>query len=127
MAAIGVAILLRPGNKPDVWDDFFRDECSRQYSAAYSVYGPSIFLLHRFRGKQEEGAGCSASHGGAVKQSVGSVLSSGLTTVSGFMALVLMQFKIGPDMGWVMAKAIVLSLICVLQHFCPRLRSAVTG
>ena len=43
----------------------------------------------------------------AVKQSVGSVLSSGLTTVSGFAALILMRFRIGPDMGWVMAKAIV--------------------
>ena len=31
------------------------------------------------------------------------------------MALVLMQFKIGPDMGWVMAKAIVLSLIWCTQ------------
>lgn len=36
----------------------------------------------------------------AVKQSVGSVMSSGLTTVTGFAALILMRFKIGPDMGW---------------------------
>lgn len=50
----------------------------------------------------------------AVKQSVGSILSSGLTTVTGFLALVLMRFKIGPDMGWVMSKAIVLSLVSVL-------------
>ena len=50
----------------------------------------------------------------AVKQSTGSVLSSGLTTVTGFAALILMRFKIGPDMGWVMAKAIVFSLLCVL-------------
>lgn len=50
----------------------------------------------------------------AVKQSMGSVLSSGLTTVTGFAALILMRFKIGPDMGYVMAKAIVFSLICVL-------------
>ena len=50
----------------------------------------------------------------AVQQSVGSILSSGLTTVTGFLALVLMRFKIGPDMGWVMSKAIAFSLLSVL-------------
>lgn len=50
----------------------------------------------------------------AVQQSVGSILSSGLTTVTGFLALVLMRFKIGPDMGWVMSKAIGFSLLSVL-------------
>ena len=46
--------------------------------------------------------------------SVGSIFSSGITTVIGFAALILMRFKIGPDMGIVMAKAIALSLITVL-------------
>ena len=50
----------------------------------------------------------------AVKQSVSSILSSGLTTVTGFLALVFMAFQIGPDLGWAMSKAIVFSLISVL-------------
>ena len=33
-------------------------------------------------------------------------MASGLTTVIGFAALILMRFKIGPDMGLIMAKAI---------------------
>lgn len=49
-----------------------------------------------------------------VTNAAGSVTSSGLTTVTGFAALILMRFKIGPDMGWVMVKAIILSLIAVL-------------
>ena len=50
----------------------------------------------------------------AVEKSFGSVMSSGLTTVIGFAALILMRFKIGPDMGIVMAKAIGISLVSVL-------------
>ena len=45
-----------------------------------SVYGLFDFPAAPVRGKQEEGAGCSGAMAGAVKQSVGSVLSSGLTT-----------------------------------------------
>ena len=50
----------------------------------------------------------------AILKSVSSILSSGLTTVVGFAALIVMKFKIGPDMGFVMLKAICLSLISVL-------------
>ncbi len=42
-----------------------------------------------------------------------SILSSGLTTVIGFLALCLMQFRIGPDLGRALAKGIALSLISV--------------
>ena len=51
----------------------------------------------------------------AVRKSFGSVMSSGLTTVMGFAALILMKFKIGPDMGIVMAKAIAISLFSVMM------------
>lgn len=73
-----------------------------------------IFLLHRFAENREKGFEAQEAMVNAVKQSVGSVTSSGLTTVTGFAALILMRFKIGPDMGWVMVKAIILSLIAVL-------------
>lgn len=74
----------------------------------------AIFILHRFVENRQAGEEVQDAMVDAVKQSVGSVLSSGLTTVSGFAALILMRFRIGPDMGWVMAKAIVLSLFSVL-------------
>ena len=49
-----------------------------------------------------------------------SILSSGLTTVIGFLALVLMQFQIGPDLGLALAKGVVLSLVTVFT-FMPAL------
>ena len=114
MITVGIAIMLNRGT------NLMFGEISFVTNAAGSVLqlavsmDYSIFLLHRFAENRKEGKEVQTAMVDAVKQSTGSVLSSGLTTVTGFAALILMRFKIGPDMGWVMAKAIVFSLICVL-------------
>lgn len=74
----------------------------------------SIFLVHRFGEMREQYDDVNTAMVKAVEKSFGSVMSSGLTTVIGFAALILMRFKIGPDMGIVMAKAIGISLVSVL-------------
>ena len=74
----------------------------------------SIFLVHRFVEMREQYDDVNTAMVKAVEKSFGSVMSSGLTTVIGFAALILMRFKIGPDMGIVMAKAIGISLVSVL-------------
>ncbi len=56
----------------------------------------------------------------ALCKSTSSILSSGLTTVIGFLALVLMQFRIGPDLGLALAKGVDISLITVFV-FMPAL------
>lgn len=114
MITIGVAIMLNRGT------NLIFGEISFVTNAAGSVLqlavsmDYSIFLLHRFAENRQYGGNVRDAMVKAVKQSMGSVLSSGLTTVTGFAALILMRFWIGPDMGYVMAKAIVFSLICVL-------------
>ena len=114
MASIGVAALLNMGtNLMFGTISFVTNAAGSVLQLAVSM-DYSIFLLHRFSENRNKGLEVNEAMRNAVKQSLGSILSSGLTTVSGFAALVLMQFKIGPDMGWVMAKAIVFSLICVL-------------
>ena len=114
MITIGIAIMLNKGT------NLIFGEISFVTNAAGSVLqlavsmDYSIFLLHRFAEIRKEGKDVQEAMVEAVKQSAGSVFSSGITTVTGFAALILMRFKIGPDMGWVMAKAIVFSLVCVL-------------
>ena len=49
----------------------------------------------------------------ALTMSTTSIFSSGLTTVIGFLALCLMQFGIGPDLGLALAKGVAISLITV--------------
>ncbi len=114
MATIGIAIMINRGtNLMFGTISFVTNAAGSILQLAVSMdYG--IFLLHRFAENRQNGEDAQTAMINAVKQSVGSVMSSGLTTVTGFAALILMRFKIGPDMGWVMVKAIVLSLFAVL-------------
>ena len=82
----------------------------------------SVFLIHRFA--EVRAAHPDASPGDcmeeALSKSASSILSSGLTTVIGFAALVLMQFQIGPDLGLALAKGVAFSLLTVFT-FVPAL------
>ena len=85
----------------------------------------SVFLIHRFAECRAEDPSASPEECmvEALCKSTGSILSSGLTTVIGFLALVLMQFQIGPDLGLALAKGVVLSLVTVFT-FMPALTLA---
>lgn len=80
----------------------------------------SVFLLHRWHecrglyGSAEEDMIQALSKAGTA------VCSSALTVMMGFLALVAMRFKIGPDLGYALAKGIFISLITVFT-FTPAL------
>ncbi|MEE1253896.1 MAG: MMPL family transporter [Paludibacteraceae bacterium] len=74
-----------------------------------------IILLNRYRQEQNEHtdrvtAGIAVNK--AIKASSSSILSSALTTVVGLLMLCFMRLKIGADMGIVLAKGVVCSLVC---------------
>lgn len=73
----------------------------------------SVFLLHRFSECRKETDDVKEAMVNALNMSTVSILSSGLTTVIGFLALCLMQFLIGPDLGLALAKGVAISLITV--------------
>ena len=54
----------------------------------------------------------------ALAKSIIEISSSSLTTVAGLVALMLMQFRLGRDLGTVLAKGIVCSLLTVFLLFC---------
>lgn len=72
----------------------------------------SVFLIHRFDECRKEFEPKEAMKQ-ALVLSTSSILSSGLTTVIGFLALVLMRFRIGPDLGLALAKGVAISLVSV--------------
>lgn len=74
----------------------------------------SIFLIDHYKELRKDHESPFEALVLAVKESTSSIVSSGLTTIIGFLALVAMQFKIGPDMGVVLAKGIVISLLTTL-------------
>lgn len=114
MVTIGIAILINAGT------NLFFGEISFVTKAAGSILqlavsmDYSIFLLHRFSACRQQGMEVREAMLAAIKHSFFTITASGATTVIGFAALILMEFRIGPDMGLVMAKAILLSMISVL-------------
>lgn len=74
----------------------------------------SIFLLHSFTRERNKGLDTKQALANAIRGSVGSILSSGATTIIGFIVLALMNFSIGFDLGLVLAKGIVVALLTVL-------------
>lgn len=74
----------------------------------------SIFLLHTFTAEKDKGIGIEQAMENALRIAMTSIVSSGLTTVIGFLALALMQFTIGYDIGLVLAKGILCSMLTVL-------------
>ena len=72
----------------------------------------AIILCHRFMEEHEDKDAREAVIV-ALSKAIPEISSSSLTTVSGMVAMMFMQFRIGYDMGIVLAKAIVLSLISV--------------
>ena len=118
LGSIGVAILLNKGSNLMFGTISFVTNAAGGGVLQLAVsMDYSIFLLHRFQEMREEGQAPKEAMINALCKSTGSILSSGLTTVIGFAALILMRFKIGPDMGLAMAKAIFLSLITVFVLF----------
>jgi predicted RND superfamily exporter protein len=74
-----------------------------------------IVLLNRYRQEQDERTDRRISvlaANRAIKKAAPSILSSALTTVVGLLMLCFMRLKIGTDMGVVLAKGVVCSLIC---------------
>ncbi len=75
----------------------------------------SIVLLNRYRQEQDEHTDRHTSilaANRAIKRAAPSILSSAFTTVVGLLMLCFMRLKIGADMGVVLAKGVVCSLIC---------------
>lgn len=49
----------------------------------------------------------------ALTAAFSSITSSSVTTIVGLLALVFMKFKIGADMGIVLAKGVLISMFCI--------------
>ncbi len=73
----------------------------------------SIFLWHSYSAEKEVSHGDNhAAMANAINETLSSVVGSSITTVAGFVALMFMSFTMGLDMGIVMAKGVVLGVIC---------------
>lgn len=73
----------------------------------------SIILTNRFRQELSTDPDKKSAMKSAIVGAFSSISSSSLTTVVGLLALVFMSFKMGYDMGVVLAKGVFFSVVCV--------------
>lgn len=74
----------------------------------------SIFLLHRFQEEKETGQSKEEAMAKAIHSTWTSITSSSITTIAGFLALVVMQLTLGRDIGIVMAKGVLLAVMSTI-------------
>ena len=114
LAAIGVAVAINMGTNA-----LFKSVSVTTNSIAAILQlvlsiDYSIILMNRYR--QEKSLGncdkvTAMTH--ALKKASSSIVSSAFTTIVGLLALVFMKLKIGADMGIVLAKGVLCSLVSI--------------
>ncbi len=120
LIGLGVAILINSGTNLIFGEISFVTNAAGSILQLAVSLDYSVFLLHRFEECLQENNNREEAMVDALCKSTSSILSSGLTTVIGFLALVFMQFQIGPDLGLVLAKGVAISLLTVFL-FMPAL------
>lgn len=72
----------------------------------------SIFLLNSFEAYKKKYDEKERAMAHAIADTFKSVAGSSVTTIAGFLALCVMTFALGRDMGIVMAKGVVIGVVC---------------
>jgi len=73
----------------------------------------SIILMNRYRQEKDKSSNKIEAMKTALAGSISSIASSSLTTVVGLLALVFLSFKLGPELGIVLAKGVFISMLSV--------------
>ncbi len=120
LIGLGVAIMINSGSNLIFGEiSFVTNAAGAVLQLAVSL-DYSVFLMHRYEECLIETRDKNGAMVDALCKSTSSILSSGLTTVIGFLALIFMRFRIGPDLGVALAKGVGISLITVFV-FMPAL------
>ncbi|MCR4691829.1 MAG: MMPL family transporter [Lachnospiraceae bacterium] len=72
----------------------------------------SIFLWHSYEEQKEQISDKETAMANAISATFTSVIGSSVTTVAGFIALCFMSFTLGLDLGIVMAKGVMIGVLC---------------
>ena len=113
MGCIGVAILINMGTNallPSVSFMTFAVGALLQLGLSMDY---SIMLMNRYNQEKLDDPNPTAAMKKALLHAFGAITSSSITTIVGLLVLVFMSFKIGQDMGVVLAKGVFISLICI--------------
>ncbi len=109
--SLGVAIILNMGTNAFIGSiSYTTSSIAAIIQLAVSV-DYSIFLLHRYREEKQNYLNKEDAMVAAVSGTGVAVTASALTTIAGFASLLIMKLGIGKDLGFVLAKGVVFSLL----------------
>lgn len=131
LATLGISILLNMGTNliagnPIGTISTITSSCSSILQLAISM-DYSIFLMHTYYEERRTGKDPKEALISAMPKTLKSIMASALTTIGGFVALFFMTYGMGYDLGFVLAKGVLLSLLAVvfvqpiLILFCKKL------
>jgi predicted RND superfamily exporter protein len=119
-AAIGISVLINMGTNALFKEiSFVTFAISPILQLAVSL-DYAIFLLHAFEDYRKQTDDVAEAMRLAMKRAFSAVAASAATTLFGFIALIFMNFKLGADLGVILAKGIVFSFVSVMT-FLPAL------
>lgn len=110
---IGLAVFMNKGTNiifPSV--SHITDSISAILQMALSM-DYSIMLMNRYTQEREKSKDNKEAMKKALLNAFGSISSSSITTIVGLLALVFMSFTIGKDLGFVLAKGVLFSLLSI--------------
>ncbi|MBM7581954.1 putative RND superfamily exporter protein [Caldicoprobacter guelmensis] len=111
LVSIGIAILLNMGTNAIKGEISFITASIAAVMQLGVSMDYSIFLLHRFEEERQKHASIDDAMVAAMSRTGVPVMGSALTTIAGFVALMFMKNGIGRDLGFVLAKGIIFSLL----------------
>ncbi|KMK76835.1 efflux RND transporter permease subunit [Alkalihalobacillus pseudalcaliphilus] len=120
LTAIGVSVLINLGTNIFLGEVSFVTQSVAPILQLAVSLDYAIFLLHSFADYRKKTDSPERAMQLAMKQSFPVIATSAVTTFFGFMALMLMNFEIGSDLGLNLVKGILFSFISVVV-FLPAL------
>lgn len=114
LTAIGVSVLINLGTNIFIGEVSFVTQSVAPILQLAVSLDYAIFLLHSFNDNRKLMGDPHKAMLKAMKSSFPAIASSASTTFFGFMALSLMEFEIGSDLGINLVKGILLSFISVV-------------
>ena len=114
---IGIAILYNMGSNFILGDISYITKAIAAVLQLGVTTDFSIFLYHKYEQAKSKSKNNREAMSSAIVDTFKSVIGSSLTTFVGFLALCTMDLTLGTDIGLVMAKGVLMGLICVLTIF----------
>lgn len=114
MSALGMAIVYNMGSNIFMGQISFVTQTLAAILQLGVTMDYSIFLVDRYYEEKQIHADRDEAMANAIVKSMTALAGSSLTTIFGFAALMFMQFTMGFDIGFVMAKGVVLGIVTVV-------------